>query len=345
MQCPVCGREVAELIDGACARDAAQKLPLLEAPEVHDLVVCAHCGRTFTGTSWKDVGHGRDQKMEATLGPAIETDPRLSDVSIEVEPRWEDDRNAVVTVRLTGRLQDEPVDRTAKVRVRMKSGACSDCSREMGGYFEATLQVRGSPGTDLAHLLPKIEGYIAERLETFRQELRPNAFITDMTRLRTGVDYVLGSHEVGRILAAEIAERWGGEQDESTKLFSRKDGRDVYRWTMLVRLPPYARGDFLLIDERPFKLLSFDKRTLHLIDLRERRSIRREVRRTTFKIAGRAHQQRDAIVVSRSGRFAQILDPATYKTIDVPAEQVPEQAQTVPVFKFEDEVYVVSDGV
>ena len=332
-----------ELIDGACAKDAAAKLPLLEAPEVHDVVVCAHCGRTFTGTSWRELGQGRDQKTEATLRPKLEVDPRLSDVSLKLEALWEDERNAVLTATLTGRLDTEPVERTEQVRVRLKSGACPDCSREMGGYFEATLQIRGSPGTDLAYLLPRIEAFIAERLETFHQEGRPNAFITEMNRLRTGVDYVLGSHEVARILAAEAAERWGAEQDESTKLFTRKDGRDVYRWTMLVRLPPYARGDFLLIDEKPYKLGSFDKRTLHLIDLKDRRPVRREVRRTTFKVVGRAHDQRDAIVVSRSGRFVQVLDPVTFKTIDVPAAHVPESAQTVPVFKFEDHLYVVVD--
>lgn len=345
MQCPNCGRETAELLDGFCPQCAADRLSLLNAPEVVDTTECTHCGRQLVGATWRAGAGSRQAKLEVALRDALAQDPRLDQASWKLAPHWEDERNALIGVEFSGALRGVPVNRSFRVRVRFKTTACPDCSREMGGYYEAILQVRGGDGTDLAGLLPAIERQVETRIAALRAEGRPNAFVSKAEQQRRGSDYYLGSKEVARILASELSEGYGAAQGESTKLVGRKDGRDLVRSTFLVRLPPYARGDFLLVEDAPCKLLSFDRRSLVLLDLRRQERIRRDLHRVgPIKVIGRVQDQRDAVIVSRGARFAQVLDPITYKTLDVPLTSLPAGAGPVPVFRWEEALYVIHDS-
>lgn len=316
----------------------------LEVPEYIDATECAHCKRLHIGASWKTTTRDETQRMEEIVREAIKLDGRLTHLQLEVRQRWEDRKNATALVHLDAQIAGVPLSREAETRVRWKTSVCQDCSREHGGYFEAILQVRGAPGSDLAHHLPDIEHWLITRLQGFRDENRPNSFVTKVEKSKHGHDYYMGNHETSKQLATEIAERYGAEMDESTKLVTRKDGRDVFRWTNLVRLPPYARNDFLLVEDIPYKLISFDRRNLYMLDLNRLVRVRRELHRVQpVKVIGRSQDERDAIVVSRQGPNAQIMDPDTFQTVDVPSDKIPPDAKTVRVFRFEETLYLVVD--
>jgi NMD protein affecting ribosome stability and mRNA decay len=322
----------------------AKKIPAIEVPEYVDATECAHCKRLHVGNSWKTTTRDETQRLEEVVRDAIKLDGRLSHLQLGVSQRWEDKKNAMASIQLQAQLSGVPLVREATTRVRWKTSVCQDCSREKGGYFEAILQVRGAPGSDLAHHLPDIEHWLITRLQGFRDENRPNSFVTKLEKTKHGHDYYMGNHETVKQLATELAEKYGGEMDESTKLVTRKDGRDVFRWTNLVRLPPYARNDFLLVQDIPCKLISFDRRNIYLLDLNRLVRMRREINRVQpIKVIGRSKDQHDAIIVSRRGPSAQIMDPNTFKTIDVPADKIPPDAKTVPVFYYEETLYLVAD--
>jgi nonsense-mediated mRNA decay protein 3 len=343
MQCPVCGRDVENLLDGSCAQCASERLPFVTLPPVLDAVVCAHCGRLQSGSSWRPLAKDQNLRVEQIIRDYLQLDPLVRAPEWAFADTWEDHRNVTVQVTMKGSLEKIPVERTVGTRIRMKNGACPDCSREMGGYFEAIVQVRGSPGTDLERLLPKIEHELIERLDTYKEEGRPNSFIGKVEKMKHGTDYYFGSKEASRQLAQEIAELYGADTEESMKLVGRKDGRDLTRTTHLVRLPPYARGDFLLVDGVLCKLLAFDRRHLQVLDLVRHVKVRRDLSRLEFKVVGRAYEQANAVIVSRGAAHVQVLDPVSFKTVDVPQTDVPKDAgETVPVFRYEEILYVVA---
>jgi nonsense-mediated mRNA decay protein 3 len=342
MQCPTCGRDVETLLDGRCSQCASEKLALVALPGLLDAVVCAHCGRLQTGATWRPLAKDKTVRVEQIARDYLQLDPLVRGPEWTFVDRWEDERNVAVDVMMRGTLEKIPVERTVSTRIRFKNGACPDCSREMGGYFEAILQIRGSPGTDLVRLLPRIEDELIRRLDTYKEEGRPNSFIGKIEKTRHGTDYYFGSKEAAKQLALEFAEAYGASTEESTKLVGRKDGRDLLRSTHLVRLPPYAKGDFLLVDGVVSKLLYFDRRNLTLLDLVRHVRVRKDLARLEFKVIGRGHEQMNAVVVSRGGDNVQILDPVSFKTIDVPKSDVP-GGDTVPVFRYEEVLYVVAD--
>lgn len=346
MQCPVCGRNVEDLIDGLCAQCASERKPFFHAPDTIDVTRCAHCGRVRQNAAWRDAPPSEEELVRRAVESELVVEPTLHAPRIDQEILWEDPRNAVVAVRLSAQFASHPVERGADVRVRLKAGACEECSREYGGYFEAILQLRGSDAVVLKANRERILNFVDQEMARYRSEQRRGAFISRQEDVRGGVDFYVGSNEIARILARSLSERFGADLTESSKLAGRKDGRDLYRSTLLIRLPPYGPGDFVQYDDRLYKLLSFERKSLVLWDLEARERVRKEPRLAKrLRTVGRAQEERDAVVVSYGRGLLQILDPVTYRTIDLPAVGDFGTRDTVRVFRHEDRVYLLPESV
>lgn len=342
MQCPLCGREFADLVGGICAEDAAKHRRFLELAPTIDVTTCAHCGRLRQGNQWVPAPTEKDSLGREVAVREAWIDPDLTDVKTTVDLRWEDPKNAHTRLALDAVYKGFPVHADGETRLRFKNGACNDCSREFGGYYEAILQVRGHEERVLNREIDRIERYVQAQMEGYRGEQRTGAFVSKSERVRGGLDYYLGSGEMGRLLGRSLAEKYGAEFGESSKLVGRRDGRDLYRSTYLVRLPPYAVGDFLSIDDRLFKLLRQDRKLLSLWDLERNESVHREPRLARkIKVVGTPEDEKDAIVVSFHGGIAQLLDPDTLRTVELRVESVPPQGSTIRVFRHDDKLYAL----
>lgn len=346
VQCPLCGKDIAVLESGICDQCASERKAFLEAPEVVDVTRCAHCGRLQRSGGWVIAGAAPDELARAGLLDAIDLDPVVTDPTVDIELRWEDERNAVAHVMARGSFRGHPVEREKEARVRLKTSVCVECSRQYGGYFEAILQIRASD----PHVLKGEGDRVLQRLEkevaSYRGEQRTGAYVSKSERVRGGFDLYMGSLEVARLVAHDLADRFGADYAESGKLVGRRDGRDLYRFTLLVRLPAFLPGDFILLDERAYKVLRHEKKRLTLWDLERREKVQREAKRAqSLKVIGRAEDEREAVVVSARGRHLQVLDPATYKTVDLSVDGEYAGRTTVHVFRHEDTLYVLPEKV
>ena len=73
---------------------------------------------------------------------------------------------------------------------------------------------------------------------------------------------MVGSTQQGRAIARAIHERFGGSTLESFKLAGTRDGRNVYRTSILVRLPRLKAGDLIRGRGRFLEVRGFEgKRT------------------------------------------------------------------------------------
>lgn len=346
MQCPLCGREVAELVSGLCSRCVSERKPFLDAPEVIDVTRCAHCEKLDRGGTFVPAPSDRDEVVRMAIPHAVDVDPTLSESQLDVDIDWEDERNAVATLRLSASFMGHPVERSGESRIRLKQTACPDCSRRYGGYFEAILQVRSDDERVL-----RIEGdRLLERIEAaferYREEQRGGAYASKSERVRGGFDFYMGSQEVARLVARELADRYGAEYAESSKLVGKRDGRDLLRFTLLVRLPPYMPGDFILYDGRAYKVLHHEKRLISLWDLERGTRVQKDPKRAKqLKVIGFASDERDAVVVSYRESSLQLLDPVTLKTIDLTVEGDGfASRETVRVFRYEENLFVLPDA-
>lgn len=97
---------------------------------------------------------------------------------------------------------------------------CRNCSRESGGYYESILQLRGDFSENI--------------VEFIEEKIREESFCR-IEEVKNGFDFYVGSKSVANKVA-EILRRKGFEIKKSYKIVTRKDGRDVYRTTILARI-------------------------------------------------------------------------------------------------------------
>src|SRR6266571_1987075 len=233
MFCVECGAE-GPTYQGLCARDFLRKHPVVAPPEVLDIERCTSCGSFRLKSGWSKI----DRELALT-GLLRETIPKLAPwerVTFTHVAREEDANNLSLTVKALGRFEDLQSVQDFRVRVRIKPSLCDSCQKQRGRYFEGTLQVRG----DRRELTPRemrgVRTFVIARVDRAGD---PTAFVSRIEEVHGGLDFYLSTNALGKALARELSESFGGRVSSSPKLFGQKQGREVYRVTSLVRLGPF----------------------------------------------------------------------------------------------------------
>lgn len=338
--CVKCGRDCEESLDGLCIDCWLDGRKLTSLPHHVDLRVCTNCGEYEFGDRWL-----RREKIVAVQDAAADALAVIRDavpVSVSTQAVEQDPHVYSVTVRTTCDVMGYEAEDEATTIVRIKNTVCRRCSRQLGSYYEAILQIRTGSGRlseeDREETLAMVENSVARQAATNR-----SLFITKMELVTGGVDVYLSSMSLGKSLARELADFYCAETKESPKLVGQTtDGQDMYRITYLVRLPEYHVGDVVLFQGHHCKLTRVNGnggRLMDLMDFRERAVRRADM--FDIRVYEKAEDLREATVVSRSGSEIQVLHPDNYSTVDL---RVPEDADigdSARVVVIDDVLYYV----
>ncbi len=116
---------------------------------------------------------------------------------------------------------DTPYGRMARpVLVLFEKSMCTVCDRAGSQYFEAVIQLRGD-----ANKVARITGMVVQKLEQ-------KTFVPKIEELKEGIDIYCGSRN--EAIAALNAFSFSYVRTE--KLAGQRDGKRLYRTTLLVRL-------------------------------------------------------------------------------------------------------------
>lgn len=304
--CVECGAE-GKVYGALCGRCLAERNTFFEVPENLDLVECVHCHAYLVGDRWTTADRGA--AIRRALIGTMRIRPELASHELEYTESPEDARNVLLTIEGRGKLDGTEVVEAHTARVRIKPGVCDVCSRRRGSYYEGILQVRatGRP------LRPWEEVKVGELVgsRTHRQEGR-REFVAKEERAHGGVDYYLSSNGLAKTLSKEIQAALGGAVTVSPKLHTRREGRDLYRVTYLVRLPEYAVGDVVAVEEKLYQITGMGGNvTAAGLHDGARRSFR-PADLTKARIVERREVQ--ALLVAETQKEVQVMDPETYRT-------------------------------
>lgn len=338
--CVKCGEECEESLDGLCIGCWLAGRNLVDLPHHVDLHVCTNCREYDFGGRWV-----KRDPMVAIQDAAIDAlmvvkGAEVASVSSSVEEQ--DPRSFAVSVHADCDVMGYAAEGDASTVVRIKNTVCRRCSRQLGSYYEAILQIRTVSGklddATREESLAMTENSVARQAVNNRQ-----LFITKMELVTGGVDVYLSSIALGKSLAKELAEAYCAETKESPKLVGQTtDGQDMYRLTYLVRLPDYRAGDVVAFQGRYCVLTRVNGSGGRLMDLSDFRD--RSVRRadmTSIKLYEKSADLADATVVSRSGSEIQVLDPSSYATVDLKIPADAEIGDSVKVVRIDDVLYFV----
>ena len=338
--CVKCGKDCEESLNGLCIDCWLDGRKLTSLPHHIDVRVCTNCGEFDCGGRW--VAKTWDQAATDAAVDALEV---LRDAEVvDVDAEWENQDPYVFVVRVFAKcsVMGYPAEDESSTIVRIKNTVCTRCSRQLGSYYEAILQIR--TGTkELSdemreETLALVEGSVARQAANNR-----SLFITKMEIVKGGVDVYLSSMSLGKSLARELSDIYCAETNESPKLVGQtSDGQDMYRITYLVRLPAYHVGDVVIHDGRYCKLLRVSGsggRVLDLMNFRE--SAVRKADMPDLKVHEAAGELREAAVISIGDGEIQVMHPDNYSTVDLRVPEGYEAGEAVKVTAIDDVLYLV----
>ena len=170
------------------------------------IVRCPHCGRVKVDDKWvKEL----DRAIKRLVKKITIGDYEEVDVNVD---------SGKITYTLD--IGDRTIKITKQIKIEVKNQSCDVCSRRFSGYYEAIIQIRGE---DKEIKLAK------DRIIT---ELEKQTFISKIEEVRGGVDIYIGKKSI----VDKLLNRLGYKYKKTYKLYGRKEGREVYRTTYLIRV-------------------------------------------------------------------------------------------------------------
>ncbi|MEW5748174.1 MAG: NMD3-related protein [Candidatus Thermoplasmatota archaeon] len=344
MFCVECGAEGVDMIGSVCRECYAKKHVWARLPDHVDLVLCAHCSSMQLHDDWTDIGSVAEG-AEAVLRDALELPGDAALVALRVSIEERDPRNVQASVQVRLSSHGTEFDIPLQTVVRMKRGSCKECSKKMGSYYEAMLQVRTPGGGREGDAEAEVESFVRSRADAMRKGSR-SVFISRVERVRGGLDFYFSTAQAARAIARELQETRCAEYKESSSLWGKRGGEEVSRMTYLVRLPGFGPGDVVEHGSRDYLVRSMSKGNVHAIDLLtgEARAIKVK-EQSDFRLSSPASGVRRAVVLMETPSEVQVLDPDTMAPLDLRKPQGfvrgQEQARLV---KTRLGAYVLSDS-
>ncbi len=328
-RCPICGRPVESL--DMCPKCYTERREIFWVENIVELVRCPRCGFFKIGGRWKDVTF--EDALTDCVIKSMRVIPELDVKSVRVAPLSKGEVGKFL-IRVEGALEGESVSSERIVEVRVRSEVCKRCSREAGGYYEAIVQIRAE-GREISKEELEIVGNIISRILEKERE-NQKAFISKIVERREGIDYYFGDRNIGRKVSRVIVEELGGKITESKKIHTRKDGRDVYRFTYSVRLPAYRKGDVVEEGGRICVVTSQRLGKAIAIDSGDSVNLKNP------KVIAKRDEVKESVVVSCDEFVVEVLHPVTHEVVRAKRPKANlSPGDTVFVVEHGDEVYVI----
>lgn len=309
--CPLCGKDVSDLYDRLCKDCFVDQLRLIEYPYVLHVTTCPTCGSIFRKGRW--TLKEPEEVIFSVVEEGVTIHPEAESITLSIDPEIQE---GLIRVFFTveAKVKGLSVSEGGELEIRVKKESCDRCSRISSGYHEGIIQVRAEERSPTQKEIKICENRAYDLVEQLQERDRL-AFISKVTKLKEGIDIYVGSMASGRQIARSISNRFGVSCSESSKLVGQKDGRKLYRVTFSVRLPKFAEGDIIQIDDRVALVRRYEKNVTG-IDLRnwEHFSLNRS-RIVGAEFLGKRCDAVEAVLCTVYDYELDILDPDTYKTV------------------------------
>ncbi len=243
--CVVCGKAGVELFDALCVDCFRERSPPIELPPRVRVVLCPFCGGREYGRHWEKgpppgFFHSKDVEIHLKVNPPF----ILKSLTWEESGQNPKLRQFAGTATLE--LGGSSFEVLVNTELKVSHQTCPACTRRGGRYFTAKLQFRDTE-----------EGNLHRSTADFRTDIQRywGHFLAGAPRvwseaiaweedLKEGIDVYFTDTTTAKSVAREIKSHSGARTKDSASLWGVKDGRQIYRTTVLLRFPALLPGDF-----------------------------------------------------------------------------------------------------
>ena len=350
MFCPRCGSEDEELYEGICTSCFVKEAQIMSIPQDLEVTICAHCSSLLKGLKWEDSELSEEELVRLTVMENYETPSYVQDLELSIE---------IITIRgsiyeciihAEGNVMGTRIIEEHSTNVKVKKGACPDCSKYASGYFESVIQIRADKRFPSTKEIQTIDQIIRTKISSLSVKNRM-AYVSDVSMIKEGVDYYIGSYKAARKIATAVKDVMGGVIQESPRLVGRDKsrGKDLYRIWISIRLPDFQKNDFIEYQNRKGKVKGFDGKKILLNDLESQdvwSVMWKEYNK--IKVVARSSDIKTTSVASKTPKTIQILHPDTYQPVDININNKIsdlEIGDEVKVVEIQGILYILNNGI
>ncbi len=343
MFCVECGKEKTIYKNGVCISCFIHHHQFTRGPSVLDIYMCAHCTAYKYKNTWLHTSF--DDILYRMILDTFTIHPDLEEVAVQTSCTKQD-KTYACTIAISGVICHTTIIEKHTLTVRLKKLTCDICSRQKGGYYEATIQIRADNRKINKDELHEIEKTIEHLVQTIVDKGNRALFITDTFEHHGGIDFYISEKGSAHTIAKKIVELYGGELKLSSKNIGMQDTRQIYRMTYLVRLPPYKKHDFIRFNNSYFFIASISGNRVHLIDLTTgSHKVVDHKECSNITIYGGRELIKEMIVVSSTQQELQLMDPTTYTLYHLPKnDRIQPNQNMVKTIKINDILFVLSEA-
>lgn len=333
--CPSCG----EPSDGMCERCLARDRASVAVPEFLTIKICSTCSDHFFKGHW--LNDDLDTAIERVVEEALTHDADEATVKVILNEVTQTIVRAHVEVDVPHAMDAQ--HKSLDINVRVNRASCDRCSKISGGYYESKVQIRADHRKpDEAELLRALE--IGTRTIAQAQKVDRLAFIAKTVQLKEGLDLYVGTVKAAKRIVRALVREMGGNFSDSAKLVGRRDGKDIYRVTFVVRLPQFPPGAIISAKQHIYEICS-SLSTTNAVDLETGQSaaLNAEDLRNAQLLGARSEAKR-TVLVSIDVDEAHLLDPETYITLAIkrpPYVCKDDQGKEIQVVKTQEGVFIL----
>jgi nonsense-mediated mRNA decay protein 3 len=350
MFCPRCGSEDEELYEGICTSCFVMEAKIISIPQDLEVTICAHCSSLFKGLKWEDSELSEEELVTLVIMENYETPSYVQDLELSIEILTIRGSIYECIIHAEGNVMGTRIIEEHHTNVKIKKGACPDCSKYASGYFESVIQIRADKRFPSSEEIQTIDQIIRAKISSLSVKNRM-AYVSDVSMIKEGVDYYIGSYKAARKIATAVKDVMGGVVQESPRLVGRDKsrGKDLYRIWISIRLPDFQKNDFIEYENRKGKVKGFDGKKILLKDLESQdvwSVMWKEYNK--IKVVARSSDIKTTSVTSKTPKTIQILHPDTYQPLDIDINKETsdlEIGDEVKVIEIQGIVYVLSKEI
>ena len=241
-------------------------------------------------------------KEDDVINSVIESVFNITEPSFEVSG---DEYNRKISYE--GISSKDGEQRKGQFFLHTSLSTCPVCTKKLGNYHEAILQLRGEKGERQDFIL----SYLVDLVDNAQSK---DVFLTKMDRIKEGYDLFLSDKQFVRSMARKAIDRFGGSFKETSHLVGMKNGTELYRITVSVRIPNFQKGDVLKTDKNLYLVVSIKADLVTLISFASRSRSKKKLEdledRTVYR---NGEDIKEAEILYREGKTAYIMDPFDFK--------------------------------
>ncbi len=347
MFCPRCGSEDQELYEGICTSCFVKEAKIITIPQDLEVTICAHCSSLLKGIKWEDSELSEEELVTLAVMENYETPSYVQDLEVSVEILTIRGSIYECIIHAEGNVMGTMIIEEHTTNVKIKKDVCPDCSKYASGYFESVIQIRADKRFPSTKELQTVDQIIRAKIGSLSVKNRM-AYVSDVSVIKEGVDYYIGSYKAARKLTTAVKDVMGGVVQESPRLVGRDKsrGKDLYRIWISIRLPDFQKDDFIEYENRKGQVKGFDGKKILLNDLESQdvwSVLWREYNK--IKVVARSSDIKTTSVTSKTPLTIQILHPDTYQPVDINLNAETsdlEIGDEVKVVEIEDILYILN---